>query len=104
MVRNPARRVAGAVEDGPEDQELLDELVGPDGFVGEHAVVADSSTEASQSDAQYRHADDFEAGNREKDQTGDRKSMDQHDISEDAFFAADGFPEGTVPRALLLRC
>src|SRR6266850_7954965 len=32
MIRNPARRVAGAVEDGPEDQELLDELVGLDGL------------------------------------------------------------------------
>src|SRR6266404_6622246 len=104
MIRNPACRVAGAVEDGPEDQELLDELVGLDGFVGEHAVVADGGAEAAEGDAQYRHADDFEAGNREKDQTDDRKSMDQDEIGEDAFFAMDGFPKGAVPRTLLLRC
>jgi hypothetical protein len=104
MIRNPARRMARTVEDGPEDQELLDELVCPDGFVGEHAVVADGSAQAPKGDAQYRHADNFAAGNRKKDQTSDRKSMNQHDISEDALFATDGFPEGTVPRALLLRC
>src|SRR5467141_833136 len=103
MIRNPARRMAGAVEDGPEDQELLDELVGVDGLVGEHAMVADGGAEAAEGDAQYRHAGDFEAGNREKDQTDDRKNVDQDEIGEDAFFAVDGFPEGPVPGALLVR-
>src|SRR5882762_2121300 len=103
MIRNPARRVAGAVEDGPENQELLDELVGLDGLVGEHAVVADGGAEAAEGDAQYRHADDFEAGNWEKDQPDDCKNVDQDEIGEDAFFAVDGFPEGPVPGALLFR-
>src|SRR6266481_9181141 len=67
MIRNPTGGVARAVEDGPEDQELLDELVGLDGLVSEHAVVADGGAEAAEGDAQYRHADDFEAGNREED-------------------------------------
>ena len=104
MIRNPACRVTGAVEDGPEDQELLDELVGLDRFVGEHTVVADGGAEAAEGNAEQGHANDFEAGDREKDQTDDRKSVDQDDIGEDAFFAADGFPEGAVPGALLLRC
>src|SRR5882672_7663806 len=103
MIRNPAGRVTGAVEDGPEDQELLDELVGLDGLVSEHAVVADGGAEAAEGDAQYRHADDFEAGNWEKDQPDDCKNVDQDEIGEDAFFAVDGFPEGPVPGALLLR-
>jgi len=29
--------------------------------------------------------------------------MDQDEIGEDAFFAVDGFPEGAVPGARLLR-
>src|SRR6266850_2252453 len=104
MIRNPARRVARAVEDSPEDEELFDELVGLDGLVGEHAVVADGGAEAAESDAKYRHTDDLEAWNREKDQTDDRENVDQDKIGEDAFFAVDGFPKGAVPGARFLRC
>jgi hypothetical protein len=32
MISDPACGVAGAVEDGPEDQELFDEFVGPESF------------------------------------------------------------------------
>src|SRR5882672_4670020 len=103
MIRNPARRVAGAIEDGPENQELLDELVGLDRFVGKHAVVANRSAKAAEGDAQYRHADHFEAGDRKKNQPDDRKNVDQDEVGEDAFFAVDGFPKGAVPGALWLR-
>src|SRR5467141_1514849 len=47
MIRDPARGMAGAVEDGPEDQNLLDDSVGLEGLVGEHAVIADGRAEAA---------------------------------------------------------
>src|ERR1700682_2183278 len=47
MIRDPARGVAGAVEDGPEDQNLLDDPVGLEGLVGEHAVITDRGAETA---------------------------------------------------------
>jgi len=43
--------------------------------VGEHAVVADGGAEAAEGDAEQGHADNFETGDREKDQTDDRKNV-----------------------------
>src|ERR1700730_13605261 len=103
MIGHPARRMAGAIENGPEDQYLLDEPVGLERLVSQHAVIADGCAAAAQGDAEHSHADNLEAGQRKQDQPDDCENMDQQEIGEDAFFAVDGLPEGPVPRALLSR-
>ena len=71
--------------------------------MGEHAVIADGRAETAKSDAEQSHADNLEAWHWEEDQPDDRENVNEDDISEDGFFAANGFPEGPVPGALLLR-
>jgi len=90
-------------EDRPENQELLDEAVGPDRLVREHTMIADSGAETAKGNAEQSHAHNFEAWHGEEDQTDDRKNVYEDEISEDAFLAMNGFPEGPVPGALLLR-
>src|SRR5713101_6262110 len=72
VVRNPACGVAGAVEDRPEDQHLLDELVGLERVVRQHAVEADCRAQAAKCDEENRQTEDFQAGERVKNQTNDR--------------------------------
>ncbi len=103
MVGDPACGMAGAVEDCPENQELLDEAVGLEGFVREHAVIADRGAQPAKGNAEQGHADNLKVWHGKKDQTDDCKNVNENEISEDAFLAMDGFPEGPVPRALLLR-
>jgi len=95
--------MARAVEDRPEDQKLLDKAVGLEGFVREHTVIADCGAETAKGDAEQSHADNFETGDRKEYQPDDRKNVNENEISEDAFFAMNWFPEGPVPGALLLR-
>src|SRR5438046_9768784 len=97
MIRDPAGRVARAVEDGPEDQNLLDDPVGLEGLVGEHAVIADGRAQTAKSDAEQSHADNLEAWHREEDQPDDCEHVNEDDISEAGLFAANGLPEGTAP-------
>ena len=66
MIGDPTRRVTGAVEDGPEDQELFHETVGLERLVGEHAVVANRSAQPAKGDEKQSHADDFETRQRKK--------------------------------------
>jgi len=82
---------------------LLDEAVGLEGFVGQHAVVADGGAQTAKGNAEQSHADNLEAWQREEDQTDDGKNVNENEKSEDAFFAMDGFPKGPVPGAFLLR-
>src|SRR6266704_1387005 len=88
---------------GPEDQELLDEAIGLECFVREHAVIADGGDETAKGNAEQSHADNLEAWHRKEDQTYNAKNVNEDEISEDTFFAMHGFPEGPVPGALLLR-
>jgi hypothetical protein len=104
MISDPACRMTGTVEDGPEDQELLDEAIGLESLVRKHAVIADRGAETAKGDAEQSHADDLKAWHREKNQTDDGKNVNENDISEDSFLAVNGFPEGSIPGALLLRC
>ena len=103
MIGDPTCGMTGAVEDRPEDQELLDEAVGLYSFVGEHAVVADGGAQTAKGNAEQSHADNLEAWHGKEDQTGDGKNVNENEKSKDAFFAMDGFPEGPVPGAFLLR-
>jgi len=74
MIRDPACRMAGAVEDGPEDQDLLDDPVGLEGLVGQHAVIADGRAEPAKSNTEQCHANNLEAWYREEDQADDGKT------------------------------
>jgi len=103
VIGDPTRGMAGAVEDRPEDQELLDEAVGLESLVREHTVIADRGAQPAKGDTKQGHADNLEVWDGKKDQTDDRKNVNEDDISEDAFFAMDGFPEWPIPGALLLR-
>ena len=82
---------------------MLDDPVGLEGLVGEHAVITDRGAETAKGNTEQRHANNLEAWHREEDQPDDRENVNEDDISEDAFFAVDGLPEGAVPGALLLR-
>src|ERR1700704_3099831 len=104
MIRDPARRMTGAVEYRPEDQELLDKPVGPECLVGQHAVITDGRAETAKGDTEQSHANNLEAWQRKEDQSDPGKNVNENEISKDAFFAVDRFPEGPVPGAILLRC
>ena len=69
----------------------------------EHAVIANRGAEAAESDAEHSHADNLEAWHGEKYQADHGENMNEDEISEDALFAMDGFPKGSVRGALLLR-
>jgi len=103
MIGDPACWMTGTVEDRPEDQELFDEAVGPEGLVRQHAVIADGRAEPAKGDAEQSHADNFEVWHGEEDQTDNGKNVNKNEIREYSFFAMYGFPEGPVPGALLLR-
>ena len=49
MVSDPACGMAGAVEDRPENKNLLDELIDLERLVRQHAVIADRSAEPAES-------------------------------------------------------
>src|ERR1700688_1120824 len=50
VISDPARGMTGSVEYRPENQHLLDEAIGLQSFVGEHAVVTDGRSESAKSD------------------------------------------------------
>src|SRR5260370_37628830 len=95
--------MGGDVEDRTENQHLLDEPVGLEGLMSEHAVITDRRTETAEGDAEQRHANNLEARHWEEDQAYDRENVNENEISEDAFFSVDQLPERPVPGALLLR-
>jgi len=103
VICHPTRRMAGAVEHGPKDQELFDEPVGPHGLVREHAVITDGRAESAESSEEKGHAEDLEARQRKKNHTDDRKHVNDDEVSENTFFAVDRFPERAVPRLRLRR-
>src|ERR1700691_2391420 len=50
VVCDPSSRRTGAVQNGPENQQMLDRLIQPEGAVRQQTVVADRRTQTSQSD------------------------------------------------------
>jgi len=49
MISDPACGMTGSVEYRPEDQHLLDEAIGLQSFVREHAMVTDGRSEPAKS-------------------------------------------------------
>jgi len=62
VIGDPARGMTGSVEYRPENQHLLDETIGLQGFVREHAMVTDGRSESAKSDKKRRESEYFEAG------------------------------------------
>ena len=61
MIRNPTRRMARAVEDRPENQELLDQRMRLQGFMRQHPVIANGCAEPAERGEEYGHAKYLEA-------------------------------------------
>ena len=62
VISDPACGMTGSVEYRPENQHLLDETIGLQGFVREHAMVTDGRSESAKSDKKRRESEYFEAG------------------------------------------
>src|SRR5580704_17987975 len=62
MISDPAGGMAGGVEYRPENQHLLDEAIGLQSFVREHAMVTDRGSEAAKRDEKCGKAEHFKAG------------------------------------------
>jgi len=56
MISDPACGMTGSVEYRPEDQHLLDEAIGLQSFVREHAMVTDGRSEPAKSNKKARLA------------------------------------------------
>ena len=103
MIRDPACRMTRAIEDGPENQKLLDKAVGLECFVGEHAVIANRSAQPAKGDEEKSQAQDFKTWQRKKNQPDHGEDVNEDEIDEDAFLTVHWFPKGPFPGTRLLR-
>jgi hypothetical protein len=62
VISDPTGGMTGSVEHRPENQHLLDETIGLQSFVREHAMVTNGSSESAKGDKQRRESQNFEAG------------------------------------------
>jgi hypothetical protein len=68
MISDPAGRMTRAVEDRPEDQELLDDRVGPERLVRQHSVITHGCAKTTQCREQQGQAKNLQAGKGKEDQ------------------------------------
>src|SRR5262249_41500456 len=85
-------------EHRPEDQKLLDDRVGLERLMSEHAVITNGRSEPAQRGEEQRHTKDLQAWEREKDQTSNGKNVNQDQVGENAFFPVHGLPKRPMPR------
>jgi hypothetical protein len=97
VVSDPTRGVAGTVEDGPENQKLLDEAVQLKSTVCQQAVITHSCSQAPQTCKEQRESQYFQGRNRKQDEANDCQNMDQDEVGENAFFASHRLPKGPLP-------
>jgi len=64
VISDPACGMTGSVEYRPENQHLLDEAIGLQSFVREHAMVTNGRSESAKSDKKRRESEYFKAGQR----------------------------------------
>lgn len=102
MIGDPTRRRAAAVDHGPEDQEVLDELVELECSVREQAMITDGYTEASESRKKKGKTENLGSRQREQKQADDSQEMNQDKVKENRTFARGRFPKRPVPRSDLL--
>ena len=62
VISDPACGMTGSVEYGPENQHLLDEAIGLQSFVREHAMVTDGGSKSAKRDKQRCKSENFKAG------------------------------------------
>src|SRR5215470_3863598 len=107
MVRHPTCGMPGTVEHCPENQKLLNDRIGPQGLVREHAVITHRSAKPAERSKEHCQAQNLETRQRKQNQSDDAKNVNQDQVSENAFFAVNRFPKRTVPGLhlrRLLRC
>jgi hypothetical protein len=103
MVGNPAHRSTAGVKDGPEDKELLDELIELESAMREQAMVRDRYAKSSQRHKKESNAQNLETRQREKNHADDSQYMNKDEKEEHRAFAGFGFPERPFPRPSYLR-
>ena len=103
MISDPARGVSRTVEDGPEDQELLDNRVGLERLMRQHAVITNRRAEPAKCGEEHRQTKNLEARHGKKDQADDGKNVNEDQVSENAFLAVNRFPKWPFPRVYLWR-
>src|SRR5437016_13191004 len=69
MISDPAGRMSRAVEDGPEDQELLDDRVGSERLVRQHLVITHGCAKTAQCRGQQDMAKIRQDGKGKEDHT-----------------------------------
>ena len=62
VISDPACGMTGSVEYRPKNQHLLDEAIGLQSFVREHAMVTNGRSESAKSDKECCQSEHFEAG------------------------------------------
>lgn len=62
MISDPTGGMAGSVKYRPENQHLLDEAIGLQSFVREHAMVTDRRSQSAKSDKKRGKSENFKAG------------------------------------------
>src|ERR1700731_3465797 len=62
VISDPTGGMTGSIEYRPENQHLLDEAIGLQSFVSEHAMVADGGSESAKSNKTRREPEHFQAG------------------------------------------
>ena len=103
MIGDPTDRRAAAIENGPENQEVLDELVELESAMREQAMITNGYAETSESREEKRNADNPGIRQREKKQADYSQEVNQRKIEENCAFAWGGFPKRPLPGPSLLR-
>jgi hypothetical protein len=92
MMGDPTRWGTAAVEDGPEDQDVLDQPVELESAMCEQAMITDGSAEASESRKKESNAEHLGTRQREQTQADDSQQVNQDKIEENRAFAWGRFP------------
>src|SRR5712692_8505297 len=97
VVGDPSCRSSRAVEHGPEDQEVLDDLVQLESAVRQQAVVTHRRAETAESHEKQSEAENLQARKRKKNQPNDSQYVYQDKIKKNSRFASSRFPKGLFP-------
>ena len=75
VISHPACGMTGSVKYRPENQHLLDEAIGLQSFVREHAVVTNGRSESAKSDKKRCEAEHFETGQGKQNDSQDSQHV-----------------------------
>src|SRR6202040_3259541 len=93
VIGDPARRSPRAIEHGPEDQEVFDDLIDLESAMGQQAVVADRGPKPAERDEAKRENHDFPARDRKQNDRRDRQRVNQYQVEEHPAFPRSRLPK-----------